>query len=347
MKNFLFRVSSESTSVCCHVGLGSGTIEELLELRQKFLDTQKTTPGLSYFEVTNRDAEFFEGAGASKLTERLNGEEMATLLLGKPWLGKPWLELSLERANDLVRDIDSARTKCDYAHIDERGIFWSCQEKYTDETWETDMIPWEEFGVKSDRAALALAIVEQLAEEFSTDEDINGGDLVDWIGGRLAHDGFLKESDESDHAMVRPDGEELVEAPAAPTPKPSARKYLCVWPGTLHALRMLADKLESSGEFGDDAESLRAIATRVERFEEEGTIPQDTTGTWEVCFPQPDGTFTASDPMSFAMALQLVKEKFGADNAGKVCMLNRVSGAPNDIDVLEGISAATARGRKL
>ena len=209
------------------------------------------------------------------------------------------------------------------------------------------MIPWEEFGVKPDRAALALAIVEQLAEDFSTDEDINGGDLVDWVGQRLARDGFLKESDESvtEHATVRPDGEELIEAyPAAPTPKPGARKYLCVWPGTLHALRMLADKLESSGEFGDDAESLRAIATRVERFEEEGTIAQDTTGTWEVSFPKPDGTFTASDPMSFAMALQLVKEKFGADNAGKVCLINKVSA---DIDVLEGISAATARGRRL
>jgi hypothetical protein len=48
-------------------------------------------------------------------------------------------------------------------------------------------------------------------------------------------------------------------------------------------------------------------------------------GMWEVSYPTADGSFTASDSMSHAMALKLVQERFGADSEGRVCLLNKVS----------------------
>ena len=152
LRIFLFGLEDKAEPVCCHVSLGSGTQEELLEQRQKFLDVKASLTGLLYFDVTNFDAEFYVHESYTTITDRLTEKER------KAFDDKPWVELSPERAVDVFKDVEVARTAADFAHIDESGIFWSAEDKYTDEKWETAMILWEEFGVKPerDRAALAL-----------------------------------------------------------------------------------------------------------------------------------------------------------------------------------------------
>jgi len=274
LRVFLFGMDAKSVPMCCRVSLEKTTIAELIEMRAKFLDVRKTLPNLAYFDTSNFDAEYFESESFTAVNERLTVEER------EAFYDKPWVELPPERDVAIFRDIKVARTTNDYAHLDERGIFWSCQEKYSEERWETEMVPWTEFGVKPerDRAALALAIVEQLAHDFATGEDVNGGDLVDWLGRHLGEAGFLDEvqSDASDEATLHAASVVLgAVAEQANVVGDKLEKLastfrgdsLCVPPTMLHALRVLADKLESNGQFGDDAKILRAIANRVERYE--------------------------------------------------------------------------------
>lgn len=280
MRHFLFETSSESTSACFHVTLGSFDIDRLLEQRQKFLDVKETVPGLEFFDVSNFDAAVYMDEGVSKLEERLNDDERKTFDNG------PWVELAPERAELIFKDIKLGRTAADYAHINGLGVFWSCQDKFSDERYETNMIPWKEFGVN--RAARALAIVEQLAEDFAKaerecmeegGEGINGGDLVDWVAGRLAFDGFLAEAEAKLGSVANDQVHDI----------------------NFTALQQTCDSARAKG-----TPDIRSLLDEAK-----------AKGAWEISFPTP----FKSDPMSYEAALQLVREKFGADVEGRVCLL--------------------------